>query len=206
MFFVTDFADAAVILPVAATVATLLALLDWRRGALGWSAGVLAALTAVLLGKLALFACSGGGHAMLRSPSGHTASAAVVYGGALALPASRMLARSRRAWAWSSLILAALLGGLAAAVIGASRLLLGVHSVDDVLTGGACGVLGLWLMLWLAGPMPPRLVRRQPLTAALGTLLIGAFVLLLHGERLPIEPMLHLVGLRLHVLVPQCRM
>ncbi len=203
MFFVTDFADAAVILPVALTVAVLLALLDWRRGALGWSAGVLAALAAVLLGKLALFACSGGSHALLRSPSGHTASAAVVYGGALALPASRLVARSR-GWAWSSLILAALFGGLAAVVIGASRLLLGVHSVDDVLTGGGCGVIGLWLMLWLAGPMPPRLVRRQPLTAALGTMLIGAIVLLLHGERLPIEPMLHGVGLRLHGLVPQC--
>ena len=191
------------ILPVALTVAVLLALLDWPRGALGWSAGVLAALAAVLLGKLALFACSGS-HALLRSPSGHTASAAVVYGGALALPAGRLVAFSRMGRAWSSLILAALFGGLAAAVIGASRLLLGVHSVDDVLSGGACGVLGLWLMLRLAGPMPPRLVRRQPLTATLGTMLIGAIVLLLHGERLPIEPMLHLWGMRLHGLVPRC--
>lgn len=204
MFFVTDFADAAVILPVALTVAVLLALLDWRRGALGWSAGVMAALAAVLLGKLALFACSGGSHALLRSPSGHTASAAVVYGGALALPASRIVAHAERAWVWSSLILATLFGGLAAVVIGASRLLLGVHSVDDVLTGGGCGVIGLWLMLWLTGPMPPRLVRRQPLTATLGMMLIGAIVLLLHGERLPIEPMLHVIGLRLHVMVPRC--
>ena len=40
MTFLTDFADQAVLLPVAAGVAIMLLLLGWRRGALAWTVAV----------------------------------------------------------------------------------------------------------------------------------------------------------------------
>ena len=71
-------------------------------------------------------------------PSGHAATAVVLYGAIAVLAAERAPSR-RRAYGW-------LLGGaLLAVAIGASRIALGVHFVSDVMAGLAVG------LAWLCG-------------------------------------------------------
>jgi len=78
----TDFADQAVVLPLIATVALMLGVLGWRRGALVWLVAVGLSFASVLVLKLVFATCGPAfGLAGLRSPSGHTAAAAVIAGG-----------------------------------------------------------------------------------------------------------------------------
>src|ERR1700746_1643590 len=83
---ITNFGDQAVILPLAVGIALVLALSGWRRGALAWASVIGGTLAFVLLLKLRFFGC---GHflpeASFSNPSGHTAAAAAVYGGLLAM-------------------------------------------------------------------------------------------------------------------------
>lgn len=176
MLFVTDFADLAVVLPLALAVALSLLAAGWPRGAAAWAAAVPATLLSVLLAKLTIAAC---GTLLpfhgLRSPSGHTASAAVVYGGLLSLllPAPRR----GRPRPFAAIVLA----GVFAVVFGGTRLALHVHSRSDVLVGAALGVAGALLLAQLAGPRPPHLRVAIPLAVAF------AVVLVFHGEHLRAE-------------------
>jgi hypothetical protein len=86
LHLITDLGDQAVILPLLLAVGLVLLLAGWWRGALAWFTAVPATLGAVLLAKLSTMACQGMMPPIgLLSPSGHAASAAVVYGGLLAL-------------------------------------------------------------------------------------------------------------------------
>jgi len=173
MNFVTDFADQAVALPLAATILVVLIALGWRRGAVAWGLGVGGVLGTMLVLKLVTFACiwrvpwTG-----LSSPSGHTATAAVVYGGLLAL----LLPRGG-----GNTLAAALAGGIFALVFGLTRLALQVHTVPDVIVGAAVGVAGAVILRRLAGDRPSRLSSPRLTLAAL------VVMLLFHGHRLEAE-------------------
>ena len=165
--FLTDFADEAVVLPLVLVVAAVLLALGWRRGAVAWAASVTGLLVVMLVAKLAAIACGPPG---LHSPSGHTAVAALFGGGGAVLAL-----RQRRPFVvW----LAAL---AAAGAIGLTRLALGMHSLAEVLAGGAAGVLAAAVLERLAGVRPPELRLRWLAVAAV------VVVSLLHGERLPVE-------------------
>jgi len=176
--FVTDFADQAVLLPLAAVVAIVLAAAGWWRGAIGWPLAVGAALALTLLLKLAFLAC---GHlipeAALRSPSGHVAASGAIYGGLFAIVA-RIVARRWpiRHDRWTPLFTMAVV-----LVIGASRLALGAHSPPEVLVGGAIALCGAFAARRLTGPPPPALRLWPLLTLAV------LVVLALHGIRMPAE-------------------
>jgi membrane-associated phospholipid phosphatase len=169
----TDFCDQAVILPLAVILAFTWAASGWRRGTIAWCVVVPGTLGVVLLAKLALLSC--GAHLPgwdLQSPSGHTASAAVVYGGVLALLAPR---RWQRLFVWCGPI-------VVAAVIGVTRVGLRKHTIADATVGGLIGVAGAWLMVRLAGPRP----RLSPhALAVLGAALATA--IMFHGTRLNTE-------------------
>lgn len=171
--YLTDFADQAVILPLTAVVALLLLATGWRRGALVWLAGVVVALGVMLVLKLVFAACGwlalGG---MLHSPSGHTASAAVVYGGLATLLVRRGGLDPR---------LAIALAVLFAVVFGLSRLELHVHTVLEVLIGGLVGVLAALAISGLAGAPPPGW-RVWPVLAG-SAVVLAVF----HGLHLPAE-------------------
>ena len=83
---VTDFGDQAVVVPLAVGIALIFALSGWRRGALAWTAAIGGTLSLILFLKLRFFACD---HLLTEArpgnPSGHTAAAAAVYGGLLAI-------------------------------------------------------------------------------------------------------------------------
>lgn len=170
----TDFADQAVILPVYGLAFVALLAMGWWRAAAAWFVVVAAVLSLVLVGKVAAFDCAG--EALLRlglhSPSGHTAAASVVYGGLFAL-----LRRGGQRQA------VALLSGLGVAVlIGITRIVLGAHSLIEVVVGGVIGMAGAWTLVRLAGPRPMVLpyLRR----AALAIIVVAIVV---HGVRLPAE-------------------
>lgn len=170
MWFLTDFADQAVVLPVMLLVAAALALLGWRRGAAAWLVGVAGTLGVMLVLKLVFRAC---GELLpdvdLHNPSGHTAAAAVTYGGLVA-----MLGAS------GATALATALG--AAVVFGFSRVALGAHTPPEVLLGGAVGLAGVALLVRLAGRPPPVRRRNFGLVAAC----LAAF-LLFHGAHVHAE-------------------
>ncbi len=173
MQFVTDFADEAVILPVAIMVLAVFLATGWRRGALAWAAGVGSVLGVMLVLKIVVFAC---GHLLpwvgLASPSGHTAASAVVYGGILAFVAPE----SRRA-----AVVAACWGGAVALLIALTRLGLGVHTLADVIVGAGVGVVGAVAMRMLAGRKPAVLPAPWLLVAVVAAMAV------FHGSRLEAE-------------------
>jgi membrane-associated phospholipid phosphatase len=164
-----------VILPLVLAIGCTLAALGWVRGALAWVLAVGATLALMLSLKLVAFAC---GPPVLRSPSGHTAAAAVVLGG-LAV----VLGRGRHGRA------ALLAAGLGCVLIGISRLVLGVHTAPEVALGGTVGVAGAWALRWLAGT-PPRGLRLGWLAAV-----AVAVAVLFHDWHLDAEPRIHRVAL-----------
>jgi membrane-associated phospholipid phosphatase len=181
--FVTDFADQAVVLPLAITAAILLAAGGWRRGALAWTFVMTGVLGSVMVLKLVASTC---GYLLpvagFHSPSGHTASAAMVYGGLPAIVLRPFSGRAR----WALLLALA-----AAGCIGASRLLLHVHTVSEVLAGGAVGIAGAVLLSRLAGRRPMELRFRQMAMAG------GLIILVLHGFRLPAEAAIQRMSFRI---------
>ena len=147
--FLTDFADQAVVLPLALVVALVLALTGWKRGAFIWLLAVLGTIGTIALLKIAFATCGpaqfGG---VVKSPSGHTASAAIIYGGLIALIGRRWGASI--GWAF-------LAAPVAVLVIGLSRVELGAHTLPEVVIGGVIGCAGVLAVLVIAGAPPPRL-------------------------------------------------
>jgi membrane-associated phospholipid phosphatase len=175
MHFITDFADLAVLLPLAIYVGLGFAWLGWRHGARAWAIAVTAALATMLALKFCFLGCANG---IPFSPSGHTAAGTVIYGG--------LAAFWLRQWIGPPTA-AALSIAVIAPLLGASRLALHVHSPAEVSLGALVGATCVVLLLRLAGPIP-RDLRPTPLVAA-GLLL----ALVLHGIRLPVEEHLRAV-------------
>ncbi|HEY0422200.1 MAG TPA: phosphatase PAP2 family protein [Rhodopila sp.] len=186
MKYLTDFADQAVVLPLVLAVAVALAVQGWRRGAVVWLVVVAATLLATLAFKLMFLSCSPlFGPMDVHSPSGHVAAATVVCGGLAA-----MLTRHR-----ATILPAAF---LAAIVIGISRIVLGAHSLPEVVVGALIGLLGAAALLRFAGP-PPRL-RIAPLIVVI-VIMAGIF----HGMHLPAEAAIRHSAFRAAQFIPACR-
>lgn len=171
--YITDFADQAVLLPIAAVIGVAMLAAGWRRGAIAWAVVISGMLGVMLILKLWAGTC---GEILfgdqLQSPSGHTASAAAIYGGALSLLLRRTLPRVPVAF---------LCAGVIAALVGLTRVLLGAHSVLEVAIGAAVGVSAAMLLARTAGPMPAHL-RTLPAGGA-----VIAALLVFHGLHLPAE-------------------
>ena len=184
--YLTDFADQAVILPLVLATAVALAVQGWRRGAVVWLVVVGATFVTMLVLKLMFLSCSPlFGPMDVHSPSGHVAAATVVAGGLAA-----MLTRRR-----ASILPAAL---VAAVVIGISRLVLGMHSLPEVIVGALVGLTGAAALLRFAGA-PPRL-RTAPLVAV-----IVVVAILFHGLHLPAEAAIRHTAFRAAQYIPACR-
>lgn len=165
MKFLTDFADQAVVLPLVFAVSVVLACQGWRRGAAAWLVTIGGTFAAMLVLKLGFLGCVAVDS--LRSPSGHVAAATVVCGCLATIYGC----------GWRGVAVAALLAGTA---IGLTRVGLHEHSWQEVVVGGAVGLLGAMAMPRLAGPAPALRVRPMVLTA---TFVVAA----LHGTHLEAE-------------------
>jgi membrane-associated phospholipid phosphatase len=167
-------------------VALVLAVQGWRRGAFTWLIVVGATFFATLTFKVVFLACSPlFGPLDVHSPSGHVAAATVVSGGLAALLTRRRV----------SILPAAL---LAAAVIGVSRLVLGAHSLPEVVVGASIGLAGAAALMHFAG-RPPAL-KLAPLVAAI-VVTAGLF----HGLHLPAEAAIRNTAWRAAQYIPACR-
>ena len=185
----SDFADQAVLLPLALLVMVALLRRGRRVEARGWAQAVGAVLLGLLLLKLGVGACATpaleGGSGLfglgLRSPSGHSAAGGMIYGGVLAL-------RLRRG-PWES----ALVTLAVASVFAASRLTLGVHTVADVVVGCAVSAAGGALLAWRSGwPRHGIAESDQGQRESVWPWSAAALVLMLslHGRRLGAEPLI----------------
>jgi membrane-associated phospholipid phosphatase len=189
MQFLSDFADLAVILPAFLAVTLTLFASGWRQGAVPWAWVVAGTLTLVFLAKLATYTLPGllgpaWGPWSLRSPSGHVASAAILYGGL-----SVLLLRRR--------MLALALALAVAVLVAASRVALRAHTIPDVIAGGALGLAGVVALAWLAPPVPDRAGGARLVLPAV----LASVVLLMHGERLTAEGMIMRLAWRLSRLL-----
>jgi hypothetical protein len=184
--FLTDFADQAVILPLVFAIAAALAFQGWIRGAVVWLGVIFVTFGTILVLKLFFLGCTPlFGPMDIRSPSGHVAAATVVAGGLASL-----LLRQRK-----GILPVALLAG---AVIGASRLILGNHSLPEVIVGAVVGLAGAVALLHLSGP-PPRL---RPGRLVLIVVVVAAAF---HGFHLRAEAAIHHSARRIAWFIPACR-
>ena len=178
MLFVTDFADEAVMLPLAIVIGAALGALGWWRGLAAWVLAVGATFAIVLALKAGLDALSVAyGSDYMISPSGHVAASSIVYGGlALIVFGGRI----------PTAVIAAV--PLAVAVIvGTSRIALGAHTLGEVIAGAVIGCSGFAALALTAGPRP-RFATWPVATAGACT------VLLLHGIHMPAEEAIRLAS------------
>ncbi len=160
--FITDFADAAVVLPLVAVVWALLG-----RWGTRWAVAVALTLGAMAGLKVLSFATVGA-----FSPSGHTASAAIVYGGL-----AWVLLRP----AWGRVV-PGLLAVAGVAAIGWTRLALAAHSPLEVLVGAAVGCAGLVALGQVSSRLSPASARRCRAAMAVPVVWV-----LFHGHSIDLE-------------------
>lgn len=169
MTFITDFADQAIVLPLALAIAICLLAQGWWRGAGVWILVIGATLAIILSLKLVFLACSRVfAPAGIRTPSGHAAAATIMAGGVATL-----LLRQR------GVVLPVAATGFL--VIGTTRFVLGAHSLPEIVVGGLVGLVGTVTLLWLTEP-PPKHVNR----CSIGVIVL-VVLLVFHGMHLPAE-------------------
>lgn len=173
LYAVTDFGDAAVLLPVAVGILCWLALRSSKL-AVWWVLALALDISLTSLSKIYFYACPP--MSDMRSPSGHTALSVLVYGTLAMMAALADGTQSR---------VAAIGAGVAVMVmIAGSRLALNAHSLPEVVLGFAIGALSLALYAAMYVRSPPASV--WPVLIASGVLLA-----LLNGQQLHAEELLH---------------
>jgi membrane-associated phospholipid phosphatase len=191
--FITDFGDAAILLPISATVLFCLMATKAYRVAAAWSLAIALCLGVMVVLKLAFRSCGDvwTDNAII-SPSGHTAFSTTVYGGLAGL----LTMRTTHSWIRIATPVLAL-GWIVA--IGVSRILLQAHSPAEVAVGWAVGAVLVSLFCVLTWRTP---LERSPL------LVIGGFVLglllLLHGRHAGIEELLIRIAALIRHRFPVC--
>lgn len=140
----SNFADQAVIMPLAVAIGIFLLVIRWNRGAFAWAIGIGGTLLTVVIAKLFFYIV--GNHLPfginLHSPSAHSAAGAVVYGGLVTL-----LLRRGRAGIKTALVSS----GIFALIFSITRLTLGVHTRSEVVLGSFFGMLGTATFVYIAG-------------------------------------------------------
>lgn len=180
--FLTDFADQAVILPVLLIVSLVLSLQRRWRVIAAWLIAIPGVLGVLLILKITFYACGwllpafGPDRWALKSPSGHTASAAVTYGAIVALTAART-----KPAAVSPVLTTFLAAVFLALVVGVTRVQLGAHSLSEVVVAAGIGTLGAVAFVVIAGR---HMTERSGAPVIAGALLM---LLLFHGHHLPVE-------------------
>lgn len=172
----TEFGDAAVLLPLAATIFLRLLLSDATRAAVSWIFSVLVCVAVTAASKIFFW-----GYppiSDLHSPSGHTGLSVLVYG-------TTALITAVEGGAWRPRIAAA--GGVALILaIAVSRLLLDNHKVPEVIMGWVIGGVSLAFFGHRYWRLRPKIARLTPLLVGMTMLALA-----LHGAELRAEQLLH---------------
>jgi uncharacterized protein (TIGR03382 family) len=173
LYAVTEFGDAALLLPLAALVLVWL-LLRRSRLAAWWAVAVALCVGLTAAAKIYSYGCPPVSD--IKSPSGHTAFSILIYG-ALAAIAAAPGGGPRR-------IAAIGIGAGLIAAIAISRLLLSIHTLPEIVCGVMIGAasLAVFVTRYVRSPQP----KVWPLL-----LTIGLVMILLHGQELHAEELLH---------------
>ncbi len=193
MHFITDFGDSAVTSVLAAMMAVYLLFSGNRRAA---GAVVLSYTLSVLMivaGKVMLYSrCDAAALPDLKSPSGHTAVSVAVYG-----IAAIIIASSARGGKYRSRIF--FISGFLTALIAVSRLVLGVHTLTDVLIGlcvGLVSCVAAWRLL-LRG-------KQVDCYWPVFFLILAATVAVVHGQHFPAEEIIRRFSAYINKLPRRC--
>jgi membrane-associated phospholipid phosphatase len=180
----TDFGDAAVVLPLSAVMLLWLLRFHARRAAVSWVVAVGLCIVGTALLKIVLYVCPPVPD--LVNPSGHTGLSMLVYGGIVLA-----IAAEERGWRRAAVLAAgaALIVGIAG-----SRLLLKMHSALEVGVGILIGTLTL--TVFARGYLRSRSEERPLLPLVLPV--IGV-ITLLHGHELRAEGYLHAISRYFHL-------
>lgn len=179
---VTDLGDLAVLLPLTLVITLWLVVIRQSRLVVWWLVAVALCMGSTAVLKIYFYVCPP--VTDLHSPSGHTSLSTLVYG-TLTLAAAAAVAGWRR-----SMVMiagAALIGG-----IGVSRLIVHAHSIPEIVVGSAIGLCALALFgaqFWACRPAELRL---RPFVVLCAVLMV-----LLNGQDIRAEEMLHAIGLHL---------
>ena len=148
---VTRLGEAQLVLPLALAIAASRARDPQARpGAFRWIALLVAAMLVTAVSKVAFIGWGIGSAALnFTGISGHTMFAAALYPPLLWAIASGTTARAQR--------LAIVAGSVLALLVGVSRVVLGAHSVSEVLAGWLAGGLVALGILGTGIPIPARL-------------------------------------------------
>jgi membrane-associated phospholipid phosphatase len=170
---VTDFGDAALLIPLGAVMLFWLFQHDWRS-TIWWaiSVGFCVGFTAVL--KIFYYGCPPAPD--MRSPSGHTGFSILIYGAIALVTAVPARGLSRT--------LAIVLGAGIVLAIAISRLILAIHTFPEVSLGVVIGLVSLMLFARVYFNSPNDQV--WPLLVSSGIL-----IAMLHGQELHAEELLH---------------
>jgi membrane-associated phospholipid phosphatase len=185
----TDFGDAAVLLPLSAVMLVWLLWLRARTAAVSWVVAVSLCIVGTALLKILLYVCSP--VPGLVSPSGHTSLSILIYG-ALAL----IIAAERRGWQRVTVLAAG--AGLIVGITG-SRLALDAHSAVEVGIGILIG--SATLALFASRYLSLRSAEESRLPLILPAI---AVITLLHGHELRAERFLHAISRYLHLRGNAC--
>jgi membrane-associated phospholipid phosphatase len=191
LLFITDLGNVVVVGALAATVAVYLAMAGSRRPALALLVAFALAAVLIAVAKLICMTCHVQVSPSLRSPSGHVAMAAAVYG----MMASIVAARMKR---WQGVLLW-LFAILLIALIAASRVLLGLHSPLEALAGLVIGGVSYGIARWAV-------LRHSPVQFDGRALAVTAFavILLFHGVPVPTEHMIQWLAMHIRPHVKVC--
>lgn len=146
MWAVSALGDTALLAPAAGGLVLYLAAWGRIRIALAFGTGLAVTGTATVAGKLLFRACGPQLDLDVVSPSGHASFATLFYGSLALLLATGAPAVPRWALAVGTILL---LGA-----IGLSRVLIDVHSPEEVVLGFGIGLAGLALFAATRGRMP----------------------------------------------------
>src|SRR5580658_411809 len=178
MTALTDFGDAALLLPLSLAMALWLLARRPLTAAIGWLAALGLCMGGTALLKIYFLACPLGDFA---SPSGHVSFSVLVYGGfAVILGAEASMTRR-------FLVIAAAAGLIIA--IALSRLFLGAHSPAEAAGGLAIGAGSLI-------PFARAYLRSPPASVPLRALVLATILLVavFHGRQLHAEALFRAIG------------
>lgn len=188
----SDLGDSAVMSAIAVVAAIQLAWSGYRRVALVLIVALVAAAAVIGLLKVAFVGCGAGAFApRINSPSGHAAMTAAVLG------TLSFVVQARLTGWWRVLLPPAALAAIGA--IAATRVVLGMHTVEEVVVGLAAGALVALLAI-------AALHRAEMGRVRLGQLLLAIAVTaaLTDGVRAPTEEVVHYFAALVHRNIPLC--
>lgn len=171
---VTQIGDLAVLLPLAIATAILLYISKNRQAAMYFAVIFTSCLATMGLLKFFFLSCGGRFRIGIESPSGHAAASTMVLGSICLIACFQVSGFVR-------MLIAAVTVSLIAA-IAVSRVVLGAHSVNEVIAGTVTGMFFLALFAAAYARVPQKPLRLTLLAGGIPLMLVA-----LYGSHLPIE-------------------